>query len=152
MLTPQYWGSTVTEKTILNIHKRRCYKHEACFAPSQWKYSSASFLFSSPVPPRAPSVWNKHLQWFHWELTGMGKRSTSSNAFKNAFNIAVRPSQPAMVKVMFTMWFESTDLKERTGISLRALLSYHKGFANHKATCPRYLRHAEIMFPVTLLI
>lgn len=82
----------------------------------------------------------------------MGKRSTSSNAFKNALNIAERPSQPATVKVKFTMWFESTDFKERTGISHRELLSYHKGFANHKTTCPRYLRHAEIMFPTVALL
>lgn len=82
----------------------------------------------------------------------MGKRSTSSNALKNAFNIAVRPSQPATVKVMFTMRFESMDLKERTGIGHRALPSYHKGFANHKTTCPRYFRHAEIKFPTVTLL
>lgn len=146
------WNSTVTEKTIPKVRTRKCCKHDVCVASSQWKHSSSSFLFSTPASPGDPCVWNKHLQWFHQELTGTGKRSISSNAFKNALNLSVRPSQPTEVKVMFTCGLRAWSSK-RTGISHRELLPYHKGPSNHKITHPRYLRHAEIMFhTVPLLI
>lgn len=90
-----------------------------------------------------------------WSLRGCPglEQETAASLFRNDWNKpeisqlrcfqehthrAARPRHLATVKVRFTTWLQSMDFKERTGTSHREHQPYHKGFAYHKKTCPRY--------------
>lgn len=114
MLTLSYQRSTV-------VLKRKCSTFEKGNAlstmfgfllPREAQQCIVSALIVSPLlfgPPDIP-MWNKQLQRLHSELIGMKKRSVPWCQHEH-INTAATPSQPATVKVMLTMWFQSMEFK-----------------------------------------